>query len=169
MIGLFLEIPTINHHSLLVQIFKGSYLTRSNSYLPFLWLKCLLLCLITSTAFGKSSSQYLHLWQSWAFKSCSVLNFFLQSHLNGKQLCLFSLILLLKLSLQALQVKLWLWAMCSLIILYRVSHCKLYKVILLCWGYRFWFLLIFWILRVHEIGTFMPNSSVFIFLMFRAL
>ena len=52
---------------------------------------------------------------------------------------------------------------------YRVSHCKLCKVILLCWGYRFWFLLIFWILCVHEIGTFMTNSSVFIFLMFCGL
>ena len=52
---------------------------------------------------------------------------------------------------------------------YRVSHSKEYKVILLWWGYRFWFLLIFWILRVHEIGAFMPKSSVFIFLMLRAL
>ena len=30
----------------------------------------------------------------------------------------------------------------------RVSHGKVNKVICLCWGYRFWFLLIFWILRV---------------------
>ena len=52
---------------------------------------------------------------------------------------------------------------------YRVSHLKLYKVIWLCWGYRFWFLLIFLVLHVHEIGPFMPNSSVFIFLMLRAL
>ena len=48
---------------------------------------------------------------------------------------------------------------------YRVSHSKVNKVILLCWVYRFWFLLIFWILNVHEIGTFMPSSSVFIELM----
>ena len=31
------------------------------------------------------------------------------------------------------------------------------------------FLLIFWVLHVYEIGPFMPNSSVFIFLMLRAL
>ena len=41
-------------------------------------------------------------------------------------------------------------------------------LILLWWGYRFRFMLIFWILRVHGIGAFMPNSSVFIFLMLRA-
>ena len=52
---------------------------------------------------------------------------------------------------------------------YRVSHSKEGKVILLWWGYRFWFLLIFWILHVHEIGAFMPNSSVFIYFMFRTL
>ena len=51
---------------------------------------------------------------------------------------------------------------------YRVSHSKVSKVILLWWGYRFQFLLIFWILQVHGIGAFMPNSSVFIFLMLRA-
>ena len=44
---------------------------------------------------------------------------------------------------------------------YRVSHSKVSKVILLRWGCRFLFLLIFWILHVHEIGAFMPNSSVF--------
>jgi hypothetical protein len=48
--------------------------------------------------------------------------------------------------------------------IYRVSHSKEGKVILLWWGYRFWFSLIFWVLRVHEIDPFMPNSSVFIFL-----
>ena len=52
---------------------------------------------------------------------------------------------------------------------YRVSHSKDWKVILLWWGYRFWFLLLFWILHVPEIGSFMPNSSVFIFLMLHAL
>ena len=52
---------------------------------------------------------------------------------------------------------------------YRVSHLKLTQVIWLCWGYIFWFLLIFLVLQVHEIGTFMSNSSVFIFLMLRAL
>ena len=52
---------------------------------------------------------------------------------------------------------------------YRVSHSKVSKVILLWWGYRFQFLLIFWILWVHGIGAFMPKSSVFIFLMLRAL
>ena len=51
------------------------------------------------------------------------------------------------------------------IIMYRVSHGKVNKVIWLCWGYSFWFLLIFWVLQVHELGTFMPNSSVYIFLM----
>ena len=55
------------------------------------------------------------------------------------------------------------------IVFYRVSHIKLSKVIWLCWGYIFWFLLIFLVLRVHEIGTFMLNSSIFIFLMLRAL
>jgi hypothetical protein len=52
---------------------------------------------------------------------------------------------------------------------YRVSRSKEGKVILLWWGYRFRFLLIFWVLCVHEKGTFMLNSSVFIFLMLRAL
>ena len=42
--------------------------------------------------------------------------------------------------------------------LYRVSHGKVNKVIWLCWQYRFWFLLIFFILHVHEIWPFMPNS-----------
>ena len=46
---------------------------------------------------------------------------------------------------------------------YRVSHGKVNKVIWLCWGHNFWFLPIFWVLWVHEKGTFMPNSSVFIF------
>ena len=49
---------------------------------------------------------------------------------------------------------------------YRVSHSK---VILLWWGYRFWFLLLLWILHDHEIGAFMSNSSIFIFLMLRTL
>ena len=52
---------------------------------------------------------------------------------------------------------------------YRVSHSKEVKVVLLWWGYRFWFLLIFWVLHVHEIDPSMPNSSVFIFMMSRAL
>ena len=50
-----------------------------------------------------------------------------------------------------------------------LSHGKVNNVIWLYWGYRFWFLLIFFILHVHEIWPFMPNSSVFIFLMLRAL
>ena len=50
-----------------------------------------------------------------------------------------------------------------------MSHSKPSKIILLWWRYRLWFLLIFWILRVYEKGTFMLNSSVFIFLMLRAL
>ena len=57
----------------------------------------------------------------------------------------------------------------SLKFIYRVSHGKVNKVIWLCWGYRFWFLLIFWVLCVHEIGPFMPSSSVFIQLMFRSI
>ena len=52
---------------------------------------------------------------------------------------------------------------------YRVSHGKLNKVIWLSWGYSFWFLLIFWVLCVYEKGTFMLNSSVFIFLLLRTL
>jgi hypothetical protein len=52
---------------------------------------------------------------------------------------------------------------------YRVSHGKVNKVIWLCWGYIFWFLLIFFILHVHEIWPFMPSSSFFTFLMLRAL
>ena len=51
----------------------------------------------------------------------------------------------------------------------RVSHSKEGKVILLWWGHRLWFFPIFWVLHVHEIDSFMPNSSVFIFLMLRAL
>jgi hypothetical protein len=50
-----------------------------------------------------------------------------------------------------------------------VFHGKVNKVICFCWGYSFWFLLIFWVLCFHEKGTFMLNSSVFIFLMLRAL
>jgi hypothetical protein len=53
--------------------------------------------------------------------------------------------------------------------MYRVSHSKEGKVILLWWGFRFWFLLTFLVLHVHEKGTFLLNSSVFIFLMLRAL
>ena len=52
--------------------------------------------------------------------------------------------------------------------MYRVSHGKVNKVIWLCWGYSFWFLLIFWVLCIYEKGTFMLNLSVFFF-MFRAL
>ena len=51
--------------------------------------------------------------------------------------------------------------------IYRVFHSKEEKMILLWWGYRFWFLLIFWVLCVYEIGPFMPNSPVFIFLKLR--
>ena len=40
------------------------------------------------------------------------------------------------------------------------------KVIWLCWGYRFWFLLIFWEICVHEIEPFMLSLSVFIQLTF---
>ena len=36
-------------------------------------------------------------------------------------------------------------------------------------GYRFRFLLILGVLHVHEIGPFMPNSSVFIELMFECI
>ena len=46
---------------------------------------------------------------------------------------------------------------------YRVSYSKPIKVILLWWRYWLWFLLIFWIVCVHEKGTFMPNSPVFIY------
>ena len=52
---------------------------------------------------------------------------------------------------------------------YRVSHSKDWKVIRLSWGHRFWFLLLFWVLHVHWLSPFMPNSSVLIFLMLRAL
>ena len=52
---------------------------------------------------------------------------------------------------------------------YMVSHGKVNTVIWLCWGYSFWFLLIFWALWAHEKGTFMPNSSVLIFLVLSAL
>ena len=47
--------------------------------------------------------------------------------------------------------------------IYRVSHIKEGKVVMLWWEYIFWFLLICSILRVHETGTVMPNSSVFFF------
>ena len=49
---------------------------------------------------------------------------------------------------------------------YRVSHGKVNKVIWLCSGYRFWFLLLLWIICVHEIGPFMLSLLVFIQLMF---
>ena len=48
---------------------------------------------------------------------------------------------------------------------YRVSHGKVNKVNWLCWGHRFCFLLIFWILHVHEIVPFMSSSSVLIQMM----
>jgi hypothetical protein len=51
---------------------------------------------------------------------------------------------------------------------YRVSHSKEGKVNLLWWVDKFWFLLIFWVLRVHEIGSFMPHSSFFIEIMMLA-
>ena len=43
------------------------------------------------------------------------------------------------------------------------THSKPEKVILHWWGHRLWFLLLFWVLHAHELGPFMPNSSVFIF------
>ena len=46
-------------------------------------------------------------------------------------------------------------------IFYRVSHSKEWKVILLWWAHRFWFLLIFWVLHVHQLGPFMPNQFSF--------
>ena len=52
---------------------------------------------------------------------------------------------------------------------YRESHSKELKVILIGWGYRFWFFLRFWILGVHKIGPFMQKSLVFMFLMLHAL
>ena len=52
---------------------------------------------------------------------------------------------------------------------YRVSHSKVNKVILLRWGYRFWFLLIFCVLLVHEIGPFMHNLPVFIEMMLHTI
>ena len=60
----------------------------------------------------------------------------------------------------------WIWARQGP---YRVSHSKVNKVILRCWGYRFWFLLVFWILRFHEVWPFMFQSSVFIELIFCAI
>ena len=45
--------------------------------------------------------------------------------------------------------------------MYRVSHSKVNKVILLWWRHTFSFLLIFWILRVHEIGAFIPSFYLF--------
>ena len=51
-------------------------------------------------------------------------------------------------------------------LIYRVSHSKVNKVILFWWGYRFWLLLIFWILHFYEIWPFMFQSSVFIELIF---
>ena len=43
---------------------------------------------------------------------------------------------------------------------YRVSHSKEDKVFLLWPGYRFWFFLVFWVVCVNEIGTFMSRVSV---------
>ena len=45
---------------------------------------------------------------------------------------------------------------------YRVSHGKVNKVIWLCWRYRFWFFLIFLVLQVHELGTFMPFDYFYV-------
>ena len=63
----------------------------------------------------------------------------------------------------------WNWEVTRILVYYRVSHSKPSNVILLWWGYRFWFLLIFWVLCVYELGTFILNLSIFIFLMLRAL
>ena len=52
---------------------------------------------------------------------------------------------------------------------YRVSHLKVHRVILLCWRYKFWFLLMFWILYVHEIGPFMLHTSIFIQMIMHAI
>ena len=52
---------------------------------------------------------------------------------------------------------------------YRVSHSKEGKVFLLWRGYRFWFLLVFWVVCVNEIGTFISSLSVFICLKMRTI
>ena len=46
---------------------------------------------------------------------------------------------------------------------------SVYEVILLWWGYRFWFMLIFCIVYVPDLGIFIPSSSVFIELMLHAI
>ena len=52
---------------------------------------------------------------------------------------------------------------------YRVFNNVLTQFRQLCWEYRLWFVLIFWVLCVHEIGKFMPNFSVFIALIMRSI
>ena len=58
---------------------------------------------------------------------------------------------------------------CFTILRYSVSHGKVNKVILLCWGYIFRFLLIFWTLHIHEKRAFTHHSSVFIEMMMHTI
>ena len=91
-------------------------------------------------------------------------------HCNGKRsrncivifkyLCKYYLFFLQKYDI-TLRFRLAAFFRCLQLLVYRVSHSKDWKVILLWWGYRFWFLLVFWILRVHEIGPF--HQFLFIF------
>ena len=50
--------------------------------------------------------------------------------------------------------RIWINKLAQPVFLYRVSHSKVNKVILLWWRYRFRFLLIFWVQSVHEVGPF---------------
>ena len=56
-----------------------------------------------------------------------------------------------------------------LIIKYRVSHSKMWKVILLWWGYRFKFLLIQEVLYVSVKSPFLPTQPVLIESMLHAI
>ena len=53
------------------------------------------------------------------------------------------------------------WLVVGYPVSYRVFNNVLTQFRQLCWEYRLWFVLIFWVLCVHEIGKFMPNSSIF--------
>ena len=122
--------------------------------------------LIKFIAHIKSSSRLY--WNNCNFQVCIGIVCFLclpnPFHIFWSLTIFLDFLVRFRICFYALAIPLWFFD-CS----YRVSHGKVNKVIWLFWGYSFWFLLIFWVLQVHEKGTFMPNSSVFIFLMLHDL
>ena len=122
--------------------------------------------LIKFIAHIKSSSRLY--WNNCNFQVCIGIVCFLclpnPFHIFWSLTIFLDFLVRFRICFYALAIPLWFFD-CS----YRVSHGKVNKVIWLFWGYSFWFLLIFWVLQVHEKGTFMPNSPVFIFLMLCAI